>query len=463
MKDNVNPWQEDWKEHQEIAQGGQGIITELRHKTDSERRAVLKRIVTRWREDRQARQRLQQEAETLSKLHNLGASVPAVYDSFLKHDEAEPFLLMEFIKGVRFDEWLRTSAPVTPAKAVVVTRGIAKTIKLCHQHKIGHRDLKPSNIILQNGDIRSPYVLDFGIAFDSRQTMILTREGEMFWNEFIILPECQDLEGGHRDLRSDITALAGIFFSCLTGRPPIVLRNAQELAPHQRHERLLLDSAKTVELGERLVWFFDRAFSYRIDKRFQTLDEFISELSRFDESSPVENLDIVEQFHIFDESVRATDRNVQLSDLRQKYARLIQKVNKQMQKDMDNLRQRRGQPSQSNININSIQNQNIPNPNGGDLLDKNVRAFIVAREPFQHSAVVLIAAFGVGMQIHLYSSSYCAPANNLTKPLKSLMWSKIAIIDENTVDLSETKLSVIVNALKSKLAHEIRNLIPGKK
>lgn len=463
MKDKSTPWQEEWIEHEEIERGGQGIITELRHKANPSRRSVLKRIVPRWKEDRQARQRLRQEAETLSKLHNLGARVPEVFDSFLKHDETEPFLLMEFIKGIRFDKWLETCAPVAPAKAVLVTLGIAETISLCHQHKIGHRDLKPSNIILKNGEISSPYVLDFGIAFDSRQTKILTREGEMFWNEFIILPECQDLEGGHRDPRSDITALAGIFFSCLTGEPPIMLRNAQELAPHQKHESLLMVSADTVEQGERLVWFFDRAFSYRIDKRFQTLDEFIAELTQFDESSPVVSLDLVKQFNILDESLRATDRNVQLSALRQKYARLLQKVNRQMQKELDRLRHQHGQPSQIDFPIASIQEPNKPKLNGGDHLDKGkVRAFTVRREDFQHMAVVLIAAFAVGMEIHLYSASYCAPVGN-PKPTKSLTWSKIATLDEHTADLSETKLSVIVEALKSKLAHEIRNLVPDKK
>lgn len=463
MKEKATPWQEDWKEHGEIDRGGQGIITELRHKADSARRAVLKRIVPRWREDRQARQRLKQEAETLSKLHNIGACVPEIYDSFLKHDAAEPFLLMEFIKGVRFDEWLKTRAPVAPAKAVLVTRGIAETIKLCHQNEIGHRDLKPSNIILKNGEISSPYVLDFGIAFDSRQTVILTREGEMFWNEFIILPECQDLEGGHRDLRSDITALAGIFFTCLTGKPPIMLRDAQELAPHQRHERFLLGSAETVEQGERLVWFFDRAFTYRIEERFQTLDEFMAELTRFDESSSVENLDLIEQFNILDQAVRYKDRNVQVAALRQKYSIVLQKVNQQMQKELDALRQRNGQLTLNNINIQFIQEPSKPKLNGGDLLKKNtVQAFIVAREHFQHIAVVLLAAFGVGMQIHLYSTSYCTTSKNFNKPLKLLTWSKIATLDENTNDLSETKLSVIVEALKSKLANEIRKLVRDK-
>jgi len=463
MKEDEAPWLKDWIEQEEIERGGQGIITKLIHKTNKAQWAVLKRIVTRWQKDPQARKRLQQEAETLLKLHNLGARVPEVFDSFLKHDAAEPFLLMEFIKGVRFDEWLKSSAPVAPAKAVLVTNGIVQTIKLCHQHKIGHRDLKPSNIILKNGEIRSPYVLDFGIAFDSRQTRIITKEGEMFWNEFIILPECQDLEGGHRDFRSDITALAGIFFTCLTGRPPIVLRNAQELAPHQKSEKLLRDSAETIEQGERLIWFFDRAFKYRIDERFQTLDEFIAELNHFDESSPVVSLDLFEQFNVFDESLRATDRNVQLSGLRQKYTRLLQKVNKHMQKELDRLRHKHGQPSQIFIPINRIHDPFRPKLDGGDLLDKvQLQAFTVRREDFQHMAVVAIASFAVGMEIHLYSASWCASSGR-PEPTKLLKWSKIATLDERANDLTETKLTVIVETLKSKLAHEIRNLVPRKK
>ena len=464
MKENATPWQDEWKEHKEIDRGGQGIVTELRHKKDPARRAVLKCIVPRWREDPQARHRLQQETETLSKLHDLGAHVPAVYDSFLNHGEVEPFLLMEFIEGVRFDGWLKTSAPVAPAKAVLVTRGIAETIRLCHQHEIGHRDLKPSNIILKNGEISSPYVLDFGIAFDSKQTVILTREGEMFWNEFIILPECQDLEGGHRDLRSDITALAGIFFTCLTGRPPIVLRDAQELAPHQRHERLLVDSAETVEQGEHLVWFFDRAFAYRINERFQNLDEFTAELVRFADSSSVANLDLIKQFGILDQAVRSTDRNVQLVALRNKYQQVLQKVKKQMINKLNALKQHNGQLSITSILIARIQEPNRPNVKDGDILnEQEVLAFVVGRDHFNHVAVALLTAFGVGMQIHLYSTSYCTPSSGMTHPEKPLTWAKIAVLDENTEKLSEAKLSVIVKTLESKLAHEVRNLVREKK
>lgn len=464
MKVKTKPWQDKWEEYGELAQGGQGIITELRYKTDPTRRAILKRIISRWRKDIQALERLQKEAETMLKLHGLGAHVPKIYDSFMNHDKAEPFILMEFIKGIRFDEWLKIKAPVPPAKAVIITRGIAETIKLCHQNEIGHRDLKPSNIILKNEKISSPYILDFGIAFDSRQTLILTKDGEMFWNEFIILPECQDLGGGHRDLRSDITALAGIFFACLTGYPPIVLRDAQERKPHQRHEQLLLDSTENIEQSEHLGWFFDRAFSYRIDNRFQTLDEFMDELTRFEDSGPKADLDLNEQFNILDHELQLTDRNIQIAVLQQKYNKIRNRVIEQMRVEFKTLEKRKGEPLIEDRNIEGIPGFNMPNVKDGDMLPKGtVTHFNIRRENFQYEAVVLLAAFGVGMQIHLYCSSYNGKIANNPKPEKPLTWSKIAVIDAPTNELSESKKSVIIKALKAKLAHEIRNLIRKNK
>jgi hypothetical protein len=224
-----------------------------------------------------------------------------------------------------------------------------------------------------------------------------------------------------------------------------------------------MGSAETNEQGERLSWFFDRAFRYRIEERFQSLDEFITELDRFAKSSPEESLDLFEQFSIFDESLRTTNRNVQLSALRQKYTKLFQKVNNQMQKELEGLRRQRGKPVQINLPINKMNESYKPKLDGGDLLDiRELHAFTVRREDFQNMAVVLIVAFAVGMEIHLYSASYCAPVGN-PMHMKSLTWSKIATLDEHSDDLSETKLSVIIKALQSNLAYEVRNLVQRKK
>ena len=312
---------------------------------------------------------------------------------------------------------------------------------------------------MKDGDIGSPYIIDFGISFDSQQTMILTREGEMFWNEFIILPECQDLQGGHRDLRSDITALVGLFFSCLTGRPPIVLRDAEERAPHQRHESLIFKAAANVEQGERLMWFFDKGFAFRISDRFQTMDEFMGQLVRFADTGSVEPLDLFTQFDVLNQTVQSTDRNVQVGELRATYNKVVQKITQAVQREMEAIKDHGGTFSHAQRRVDRLPDSDKPSIKGGDLLSGlQAQAYRVSREHFDRSAVVLLVAFGVGMQIHLYAVSYTAPFADLNKNEKPLIWTKIAVIEEGSGALNETKIAVIVEALKSKLAHEIRSL-----
>lgn len=453
MSNDTAPWKRDWSEHGEINRGGQGVITEVRSIADPTKRAVLKRIVPRWQNDPQARERLQHEADLLTKLNELGARVPRVIDSSSKHDSVEPFLLMEFISGVRFDEWLKSKAPVKTNQAVTITRAIAETIGLCHTHKIGHRDIKPSNIILKDGDISSPYILDFGISFDSRQTIILTHEGEMFWNEFIILPECQDLEGGHRDLRSDITALVGVFFSCLTGRPPIVLRNATDQAPHQRHEKLVAAAASGAQEAERLMWFFQTGFAFRISERFQSMREFTSELMRFADDSNEDLLDPVEQFKIFNHNIEKTDRKVQLVALRQKYSDVFQPIWQALGTILNPISKQKGSLGVSQVVIPPKAALNLPK---GELFDdKHAQSFAISRNHFEGSALVLLTGLAVEMDIHLYACSYTWPI----PPEKIIEWVKVAVVENSQPKISERTVAVVVESLANKLAHEIRNLI----
>lgn len=460
MPESGSLWRNNWHVLEEIDRGGQGIVTQVKEVTDPQRLAVLKQIVPRWRDDPQARERLRQEAETLTLLHSKGAMVPEVYESSISNDSSEPYLIMEFIEGVRFDKWLKNEAPTDPRNAATITRNIARTIELCHKCKIGHRDIKPTNIILKNGEISSPYILDFGISFDSRQSVVLTRDGEMFWNEFIMLPECQDRTGGHRDLRSDITALAGIFFACITGEPPVMLRDSSEMAPHQRHESLLTRNVDSAEVTEQLMWFFDRAFSYRIDRRYQTLDGFIEELDRFSQPPIDEDLDIFEQFKILDSAVVSTDRNVQLIALRAKYFTVRSAILKGLEPTKKRLATANAKSNSINLDLRSLAPENQLNIKGTELLDRpqEVHAILISRDHFNFSAVCLIAGVADGMDIHVYTTSYFTSSNNWKTPSKRLVWEKTIVVPEDMKEVSTAKIKIAVQALSKKLAREIKEL-----
>ena len=51
MSDDHTPWKNEWVEDHEMIRGLQGIITEVRSRDGSERRAVLKQIGLRQRDD----------------------------------------------------------------------------------------------------------------------------------------------------------------------------------------------------------------------------------------------------------------------------------------------------------------------------------------------------------------------------------------------------------------------------
>ena len=128
-----------------------------------------------------------------------------------------PYLAMEFVEGIALSERVGSArsararppccSPASPPASPCGTRpGVI------------HRDLSPDNIILSNGDVRQPRIIDFGIARSVRPgegTLI----GSGFAGKFdFVSPEQLGLSGGEVTCRSDIYSLALVMIAALKGR-----------------------------------------------------------------------------------------------------------------------------------------------------------------------------------------------------------------------------------------------------
>jgi hypothetical protein len=115
----------------------------------------------------------------------------------------------------------------------------------------------------------------------------LTSTEHQLGNRFLELPELRTPGSGKRDARSDLTSLAGLVLYLLTGVRPMTMLDEEARAPH--HRPLMLPGLAAVPGPRRiaLAAFLDRAFTLRIEGRWQDTTSFRAALQRVAVDAPI--------------------------------------------------------------------------------------------------------------------------------------------------------------------------------
>jgi serine/threonine protein kinase/tetratricopeptide (TPR) repeat protein len=160
------------------------------------------------------RERLYREARILEKLSHPGIVKHVAHG---ETDHAQPYLAMEWVTGETLAKRL-TRTGLTISEAVKLATRIAETLAVAHGKGIIHRDIKPGNLILREGDIDRPVLIDFGIARMGLGASAITNTGVMLGTLGYMAPE-QARGTKQLDARADVFALGAVLFKCLTGIP----------------------------------------------------------------------------------------------------------------------------------------------------------------------------------------------------------------------------------------------------
>ncbi len=200
-----------------IGSGAEGVVYEAWHRY-LHRPVALKTILADGAEPalKKRRQRILREARVLSELRHPG--IVSVLDAGLT-GEGHPYVAMELLEGKTVDAIIaaRGRLPIVDALALVLE--LCETISTAHKRNVLHRDIKPSNVFVirrLNGEERTK-LLDFGTSraapmFDTK----LTDDGAIIGTPAYMSPE--QLMGMELDQRTDVYALAALFYECVTGR-----------------------------------------------------------------------------------------------------------------------------------------------------------------------------------------------------------------------------------------------------
>jgi serine/threonine protein kinase len=210
--------------------------------------------------------RFLEEARVLKKFSSHPGIVSV--DTVFK-DNGTAYLVMEFLDGVTFEEFLaRRGGKITFETAMRVALPAMDALAAVHAEGILHRDISPDNIYLTRaGKVK---LIDFGAARNalgqkSRNLSIILKEG--------YAPEEQYRASGIQGPWTDVYAMAATLYHAITGRIP------QPALDRQAQDNLQWPSQQQIQIEPRVEAALMKALAIKANERFQSMEDFKAALT----------------------------------------------------------------------------------------------------------------------------------------------------------------------------------------
>lgn len=205
------------------------------------------------------------EARSLAKCSHL-SGVVGVKDFFQENNTA--YIILEYLEGTDLKNYVKSQGGkvnidwlMTGLEPVILSLGEV------HRQGIVHRDISPDNIrLMPDGKMK---LMDFGAARD------YTESGEKSLSVMLkhgYAPEEQYRSKGVQGPWTDIYALAGTIYKCITGITP------PEAAERIRNDELQRPSALGVAIRPKAEQALLKALAVYAEQRYQTIEEFYQDI-----------------------------------------------------------------------------------------------------------------------------------------------------------------------------------------
>lgn len=196
-------------------------------------------------------------------------SLPRVSDYFLIAGQGQ-YMIMDYIAGEDLRMRMERMGRLPEQEAVIIGAAICDALAYLHtrQPAIIHRDIKPGNVkITPRGSLA---LVDFGLA-KVMQDQQVTTTGARAMTPGFSPPE--QYGTGRTDPRTDIYSLAATLYAALTGVIP-----EDGLARATGNADLTPIRTLNPEISRKLASVIECALEVNPDERFQTAEEFKSNL-----------------------------------------------------------------------------------------------------------------------------------------------------------------------------------------
>ena len=225
------------------------------------------------------RQRLEQEARTVSRLSH--PNICTLHD--IGHHEGIDFLVLEFVEGQTLRELLAGGIPAMRSVisiAVQIAEGLAKA----HEMGVIHRDLKPENIIVSPEAVK---ILDFGLAklgldddelADTTVTASVQSEpGAISGTPRYMSPE--QASGRPLDFRSDQFSFGLVLYELVTGKHAFRRSTLAHTLVAILQEEPKPISSVNPQVPPPLWWVIERCLAKEPEKRYFSTRDLLRDLT----------------------------------------------------------------------------------------------------------------------------------------------------------------------------------------
>ena len=261
---------------EELGKGGMGKVYKV-FDTEIKEKVALKLLKPDIAADKETIERFRNELKFARKIRH--KNVCQMFD--LAKDEGSYYITMEYVHGEDLKRLIRKMGQLSAGHALLIAKQVAEGLAEAHRLGVVHRDLKPQNIMVdEEGNAR---IMDFGIA-RSIKAKGITDAGVMIGTPEYMSPE--QAEAGEVDKRSDIYSLGVILYEMVTGRVPFEGDTPLSIAMKHKGEKPKDPRELNAQVLPELSRVILKCMEKDKAKRYQTAEEFLSDISKIEKGMP---------------------------------------------------------------------------------------------------------------------------------------------------------------------------------